>query len=52
MNSGEMTEQSGIIVDTNVVIDIISNDAEWVSWSAEVLSRYPTCFPSVPLISP
>ncbi len=38
-----MIESSEVIVDSNIIIDIVSDDPKWVTWSAEALSRYPIC---------
>ncbi len=53
------------VVDTNVLLDIITQDATWCSWSERALrkaaehstptrdaARYPTYFPALTIIAP
>lgn len=35
-----MTEPPFVLVDSNVIIDIIRKDPEWVEWSLNALSQY------------
>jgi predicted nucleic acid-binding protein len=30
---------AGVLVDSNVILDVVTNDATWGSWSAEALAR-------------
>ena len=45
-----------ILVDSNVLIDLIQNDAKWADWSEaqvrRLRSKDATYFPTVPLIFP
>lgn len=34
-----MTDSSLVIVDTNVILDIVQQDARWLDWSLDALSR-------------
>lgn len=36
-----MTEPEQVLVDSNVVIDIIQNDPDWMNWSLSRLAEYP-----------
>jgi len=33
---------SGVLVDSNVILDIYTDDARWADWSESVLNRYCT----------
>jgi predicted nucleic acid-binding protein len=34
-----MTDSGLILVDTNVILDVLEDDPDWASWSAEQMSR-------------
>lgn|GEM_PF-2136535 len=36
-----MTEPGQVLVGSNVVIDIIRNDPDWMNWSLSRLAEYP-----------
>jgi hypothetical protein len=46
----------GVLVDSNVILDVATEDPTWGEWSAEALARaanrYRTYFPRLVLITP
>lgn len=45
-----MTEGTDVIVDTNVLLDVTGQDAQWASWSIGQLARHATRLIVNPLI--